>query len=154
LILQQLGWEERYLTGQSEALEALSRDDRRGAGYVATHDQRVIAFISVAFHRWNRLGQIHGLAVEPDFHRQKVASGLVLEAEQYVRSQGGRGIYVDTPVTNRVARAFYTALGYREDYVMSQYYDVGLDGVTYVKFFSGDERLAVMGWGASRLPTF
>lgn len=90
----------------------------------------------MVFHRWNHLGQIHGLAVQPAYQRRKVASSLVYEAERYVRSQGGRGIYVDTPVTNHVARTFYAALGYHQDYVMSQYYDVGLDGVTYVKFFS------------------
>jgi hypothetical protein len=38
-------------------------------------------------------------------------------------------------VTNHAARAFCVALGYHKDYVMSQHYDVGLDGVTYMRFF-------------------
>jgi ribosomal protein S18 acetylase RimI-like enzyme len=52
-----------------------------------------------------------------------------------VRAEGGRGLYVDTPVTNEIARSFYEALGYRQAYVMPEYYDEGLDGVTYLKLF-------------------
>jgi ribosomal protein S18 acetylase RimI-like enzyme len=50
-----------------------------------------------------------------------------------VRAEGGRGLYVDTPVTNEIGRSFYEALGYRQAYVMPEYYDEGLDGVTCLK---------------------
>jgi ribosomal protein S18 acetylase RimI-like enzyme len=52
-----------------------------------------------------------------------------------VRGEGGRGLYVDTPVTNELGRSFYEALGYRQAYVVPEYYDEGFDGVTYLKLF-------------------
>ena len=92
-------------------------------------------FVCVEYREWNRLGQLHGLAVDPAFKRRGIASELVRRAEQFVRAEGGRGLYVDTPVTNEIARSFYEALGYQQAYVMPEYYDKGLDGVTYLKLF-------------------
>ena len=60
---------------------------------------------------------------------------LVGRVEQFVRAEGGRGIYADTPVTNEIGRAFYEVVGYRQAYVMPEYYDEGLDGLTYLKLF-------------------
>jgi ribosomal protein S18 acetylase RimI-like enzyme len=92
-------------------------------------------FICIEYREWNRLGQVQGLAVDPDFKRRGIASDLVRCAEEFVRSEGGRGLYVDTPVTNEVGRSFYEALGYWQAYLMPEYYDEGLDGVTYLKLF-------------------
>ena len=75
------------------------------------------------------------MAVNPNFKRQGIASELVRRAERFVEEKTGRGVYVDTPVTNEVARSFYQALGYIVGYVMPDYYDDGLDGVTYLKIF-------------------
>jgi len=82
-----------------------------------------------------RLGQLQGLAVDPALKRRGIASELVHRAEEFVQAEGGRGLYVDTPVTNEIGRSFYEALGYRQAYVMPEYYDQGLDGVTYLKLF-------------------
>jgi hypothetical protein len=49
--------------------------------------------------------------------------------------QRARGLYADTPVTNEIGRSFYEALGYWQAYRMPEYYDEGLDGVTYLKLF-------------------
>ena len=38
-------------------------------------------------------------------------------------------------MTNEIGRSFCEALGYRQTYVMPEYYDEGLDGVTYLKLF-------------------
>jgi ribosomal protein S18 acetylase RimI-like enzyme len=54
-----------------------------------------------------------------------VAAALVAAAEGFARQQGGRGVFVDTPVNNHVARAFYHAQGYAEAYVMPEYYAPG-----------------------------
>jgi ribosomal protein S18 acetylase RimI-like enzyme len=78
---------------------------------------------------------LHGLAVDPDLKRRGIASALARHAEGFVREEGGRGIYADTPETNEVARGFYVALGYRHAYTMPEYYEEGLDGVTYLKLF-------------------
>ncbi len=117
-ILAKNVWEERYIAGQLTALDVLSGDPgpgTRGKVYVAEPEGLLEGFVSVELREWNRLGQLHGLAVEPDFKR--------------------RGIYADTPETNEVARTFFRALGYRLAYAMPEYYDEGLDGVTYLKLF-------------------
>ena len=137
-ILAGNGWEERYIVGQLRALYVLSAAASprpRGRVYVHEAEYRVGGFVSVEFREWNSLGQLHGLAVDPSLKRRGIASVLVGRAEKFVRGEGGRGVYVDTPVTNDAARSFYKALGYRQAYVMPEYYDEGLDGVTYLKLF-------------------
>jgi ribosomal protein S18 acetylase RimI-like enzyme len=128
------GWEQRYITGQLTAVGRLAADPD-GQVLVALTGEQVVGFVSVQVPQWNRLAQLHGLAVHPGRLRRGIASQLVAEAERFARTRGARGIQVDTPVTNQRARAFYRANGYVEDYVMSRYYADDLDGVTLVKFF-------------------
>jgi ribosomal protein S18 acetylase RimI-like enzyme len=137
-VLAKNHWEGRYIAGQLDGLRSLSLAPTPGThGKVYVHEARgrVGGFVSVEFREWNRLGQLHGLAVDPDLKRRGIASALVGRAEEFVRRKGGRGVYVDTPLTNAAARGFYESLGYRQAYVMPEYYDEGLDGVTYLKLF-------------------
>jgi GNAT superfamily N-acetyltransferase len=53
--------------------------------------------------------------------RRGYATRLIEAAEEFALDKECRGIYVDTPVDNEVARAFYLARGYSEDYRMSRY---------------------------------
>jgi len=94
-----------------------------------------VGFVYVQFHEWNSLAQIQGLAVDPRYHRQGIASTLMVRAEEYAREKCARGIYVDTPTLNQGGRSFYEAVGYRFGYEMPRYYEDELDGVTYQKFF-------------------
>jgi len=138
-ILVKNGWEEHYIAGQLVGLDALSGDPLPGTHAkvcVCEVEERLSGFVCVEYREWNRLGQVQGLAVDPDLKRRRIASELVHRAEQFVRREGGRGLYVDTPVTNEIGRNFYEALGYRQAYVMPEYYDEGLDGVTYLKLFA------------------
>lgn len=81
------------------------------------------------------MAQIDGLAVDPSYHRQGVASELVKKAEEFAKEKGARGIYVDTPTLNQRGRSFYEAIGYNYGYEMPRYYEDNLDGVTYQRFF-------------------
>ncbi|MDQ4127469.1 MAG: GNAT family N-acetyltransferase [Actinomycetota bacterium] len=140
------GWERRYVAGQLAAIDELttrSRPGVLGAVFVAVTGEpenpgqrAVCGFVSVEFREWNRLGQLQGLAVAPGSKRRGVASALVLNAESFVRDLSGRGLYVDTPETNEAAQGFYRAVGYGLAYTMPDYYDDGLDGVTYLKLFA------------------
>src|SRR5215212_3982281 len=137
-ILAKNGWEDRYIAGQLAGLDALSGDPlpgMRSKVCICEVGERLSGFVCVEYRAWNRLGQLHGLAGDPAFKRRGIASELVRRAEKFVRAEGGRGIYVDTPLTNETGRIFYEALGYRQAYVMPEYYDEGLDGVTYLKLF-------------------
>jgi ribosomal protein S18 acetylase RimI-like enzyme len=78
-------------------------------------------FVCVEYREWIRLGQVQGLAVDPVLKRRGIASELLHRAEEFVQAEGGRGIY--------------EALGYRQAYVMPEYYEEGLDGVTCLKRF-------------------
>ncbi len=116
--LEKNGWEERYIAGQLTELDDLATGQRPGTSgkvLVASPKEHsegslleslVLGFVSVEFRAWNRLGQLHGLAVNPNFKRQGIASVLVRRAERFVQEKTGRGVYVDTPVTNEVARSF------------------------------------------------
>jgi ribosomal protein S18 acetylase RimI-like enzyme len=137
-LLAKNGWEQRYIAGQLAGLDVLSGEPLPGTRSqvcVSEIEDRLSGFVSVEYREWNRLGQLQGLAVDPDLKRRGIASTLVRHAEEFVRGEGGRGLYVDTPVTNEIGHSFYEALGYRQAYVMPEYYDEGLDGVTYLKLF-------------------
>jgi ribosomal protein S18 acetylase RimI-like enzyme len=135
-VLAKNGWEEHYIAGQLAELDVFSGDPlpgRRGKVFVCEVEERLSGFVCVEYREWNRLGQLQGLAVDPALKRRGIASDLLHRAEEFVRGEGGRGLYVDTPVTNEIGCSFYEALGYRQAYVMPEYYDEGLDGVTYLK---------------------
>lgn len=134
-ILERIGWAEQYIVAAERNAEVFSRDKSVSDVFLATVGSSVVGFIYVQFHEWNRLAQIQGLAVDPGYQRQGVASELVRNAERFARERGARGIYVDTPTLNQRGRSFYEAIGYGHGYVMPRYYEDNLDGVTYQKFF-------------------
>lgn len=134
-ILTKIGWAEQYIFAAEQNARTFSQNKEEYGVYLAAADQRGIGFLYVQYYAWNQLSQIHGLAVDPECQRQGVATALVARAEQFARSKGARGIYVDTPTTNAGGRRFYEAAGYRLGYIMPRYYEDELDGVTYQKFF-------------------
>jgi ribosomal protein S18 acetylase RimI-like enzyme len=139
-LLREHGWSHRQIKGQLDVLDGLAASDD-GMALIATSARAVDGFISLQVHAWNRLAQIHGLAVRRDQLRRGYATRLIEAVEAFALDKECRGIYVDTPVDNEVARAFYLAHGYVEDYRMSRYYADHLDGITYVKFFTACDRL-------------
>ena len=134
-ILERIGWAEQYIAAAERNAEAFSHDQSLYGVFLATIGSSVVGFIFVQFHVWNQLAQIDGLAVDPSYHRQGVASELVKKAEEFAKEKGARGIYVDTPTLNQRGRNFYEAIGYSYGYEMPRYYEDNLDGVTYQKFF-------------------
>lgn len=134
-ILAKIGWAEQYASAAEQNMQSLSRDKENYGVYVAATGEIAAGFLYVQYYAWNQLCQIHGLAVDPDFQRQGIAAALVDRAEAFARSKRARGIYVDTPTSNAGGRKFYEAIGYQLGYIMPRYYEDGLDGVTYQKFF-------------------
>ena len=134
-ILTKIGWTEQYISAMENAVDVFSKDSQVYRVYLAISNGEAIGFLYVEYYAWNRLCQIQGLAVCPEFQRQGAASALVARAEDFARSRNARGVYVDTPVSNTGGRSFYEAIGYRFGYLMPHYYEDTLDGVTYHKFF-------------------
>jgi ribosomal protein S18 acetylase RimI-like enzyme len=135
-ILEQIGWAEQYITAAEQNAKVYSQDQALYGVFIATSSPLVVGFIYVQFHEWNQLAQIQGLAVDPTYHRQGIASELVKTAEKFAIGKNARGIYVDTPTLNHRGRNFYEAIGYSYGYQMPRYYEDNLDGVTYQKFFT------------------
>lgn len=136
-ILLAIGWEERYIAGSERAAAGLAgRPD--ASVNVALLDGVPSGFCAVELHAWNNLAQIQWLAVDPGCQRRGIARALVAQAEAWARTQGARGIYLDTPVDNLRGRALYDAVGFVAAYVMPRYYSDTTDGVTYQRFFDGD----------------
>lgn len=137
-ILKRIGWAEQYIIAAEQNAAAFSQDQNAYGVFSAVVDSLVVGFIYIQFHEWNRLAQIQGLAVDPHYQRRGVASLLVERAERFAKERKARGVYVDTPTLNQRGRSFYEALGYSYGYEMPRYYEDGLDGVTYQKFFAKD----------------
>jgi ribosomal protein S18 acetylase RimI-like enzyme len=135
-ILAKIGWAEQYVSSAEQNMHNLAQDRENYGVYLAVADGAAVGFLYVQYYAWNQLCQIQGLAVDPDFHRQGIASALVVRAEEFARFKRSRGIYVDTPTKNTRGRKFYEAIGYQFGYEMPRYYEDELDGVTYQKFFS------------------
>jgi ribosomal protein S18 acetylase RimI-like enzyme len=135
MILTRIGWAEQYISSAEQNMQHLSQDKENYGVYMAVIDEAAAGFLYVQYYAWNQLCQIHGLAVNPEFQRQGIASALVTRAEEFAKSKKARGIYVDTPTLNISGRKFYEAVGYQMGYIMPRYYDDQLDGVTYKKFF-------------------
>jgi ribosomal protein S18 acetylase RimI-like enzyme len=128
-------WAEQYISSAEQNMQHLSQDKENYGVYMAVINEAAAGFLYVQYYAWNQLCQIHGLAVNPEFQRQGIASALVTRAEEFAKSKKARGIYVDTPTLNISGRKFYEAVGYQMGYIMPRYYDDQLDGVTYKKFF-------------------
>ena len=111
-LLTKNGWEEHYIEGQLAGLDALAGESLPGTNgkvCVSETGEHLGGFVSVEYRAWNRLGQLQGLAVDPALKRRGIASELVHRAEGFVRAEGGRGLYADTPVANAAGRGFYEA---------------------------------------------
>jgi ribosomal protein S18 acetylase RimI-like enzyme len=134
-ILTSIGWDEHYIRAFEQAAAHFAQSDDAAVFMAQTH-AGTVGFVFVEYRAWNRLAQIHGLAVELACQRRGVATALVTQAEDFARRRAARGIYVDTPTTNERGRRFYEAIGYRLGYLMPRYYADELDGVTYQKFFA------------------
>ncbi len=134
-ILERIGWAEQYIISAEKNAEIFSRDQKLYGVYSAILDSTVVGFIYIQFHEWNCLAQIQFLAVDPQYHRQGIASMLIERGEKFAKEKKARGIYVDTPTLNQRGRSFYEAIGYSYGYEMPRYYEDNLDGVTYQYFF-------------------
>jgi ribosomal protein S18 acetylase RimI-like enzyme len=134
-ILTKIGWAEQYVSSMEESADVFSKDKENYGAYLAVSNGKAVGFLYIQYYAWNQLCQIQGLAVHPEVQRQGIASELVARAEEFAHSKNARGIYVDTPTTNRGGRKFYEAIGYHLGYLMPRYYEDEMDGVTYQKFF-------------------
>jgi predicted N-acetyltransferase YhbS len=99
MILSACGWSATQIEAQIDAIRALGPLDS-GMAAVASDEGDRVGFVAAEFCGWNRLVQIHGLAVDPRLRRGGIGSRLVEVAEDFARARRARGLYADTPVDN------------------------------------------------------
>jgi ribosomal protein S18 acetylase RimI-like enzyme len=133
-MLEAVHWSDQQIHGQIEAISKFLKDEK-SIVLLLLKGREVIGYISAQFYSWNRLGQIHGLVIHPHYRRRGLASQLVRAVDAFMRENHARGMYVDTPASNEGGCAFYIKSGFKKAYVMPEYYDVGEDGVSFLKLF-------------------
>lgn len=138
-LLELADWNKEQINGQLEGIKKFL-SDKNCIVLFAVEDDEIIGYITAQFYAWNRLGQIHGLVIHPDWRRKGSASHLVKEVQVFMRTNQARGIYVDTPTNNTSGCIFYKNNGFRQAYIMPEYYDDGLDGVTFIKLFTKERK--------------
>ena len=84
---------------------------------VGTHHQEIVASVMVGYegHR----GWINYLAVSPDQQRKGYGRMMMDEAEKLLRTEGCPKINLQVRTSNRTVLAFYNAIGYGQDEVVS-----------------------------------
>jgi len=76
-------------------------------------------------------GHLRGMAVLPEFQGSGIALKLLAEIEHWLRSQGCRGVTLDTTEPLTVAMKFYERHGYRRSGKITDFF--GMPLIEYLK---------------------
>jgi ribosomal protein S18 acetylase RimI-like enzyme len=99
---------------QARAVEAAC-SDAGGEAWTALADGEVAGFYALKFHRADRIGEIHMIAVDPDYQRRGFATVLTRHALDRMKKAGMTTAMVETggDPGHAPARATYEATGFR-----------------------------------------
>ena len=85
------GWQARQTQDISRILDTESE-----RVWVAVHGDIVLGWVGVRLHDEDHMGEIYIIAVDPDHHREGIASALIAAATDYMRAAGMRIVMVET----------------------------------------------------------
>lgn len=105
------GWEARQVAEVESLL-----DDESETVWLATLENTVAGFVGIRIHPEDQMGEIHILAVSPDWQRRGIARDLTTFAENEIRDRGMKMVMVETvgDTGHEPARRAYEAFGYRQ----------------------------------------
>ncbi|HON82367.1 MAG TPA: ribosomal protein S18-alanine N-acetyltransferase [Methanoregulaceae archaeon] len=105
--------------------------------FVADHQGRVVGFVAGGIEDTGAqvYGHICNLAVTPSYRKRGVGRMLVRRAERQFAIQLAAGVQLEVRVSNTAAQQFYHRLGYRQIFLVNQYYANGEDAVVMLKEF-------------------
>jgi ribosomal-protein-alanine N-acetyltransferase len=122
-------WDERILT------EALSFFPT--TFLVATSGGRIIGFIAGGIEDTGELiyGHIANLAVSPPHRMAGTGRLLLTREEQAFAIESADGVQLEVRVSNLAAQQFYRRNGYRDVFIVPEYYANGEDAIVMMKWF-------------------
>ena len=101
------------------------------AFFIAEINGRIVGYI-VSVIRRSYIGHILSIAIDPTYRRLGIASKLIEETETYFKRRNILVLRLEVRTNNLVARKFYLKLGFRDGYIIPNYY---LDGESAVVMF-------------------
>ena len=106
--------------------------NRASRALIAEDEGEVVGFV-IGKYEARRLGHIITIDVIPHRQRQALGSLLLSEIEGWLWARGAEAIYLETPVDDKGAQAFYEKHGYFILERIENYYNDSLDGFVMMK---------------------
>lgn len=105
--------------------------------FVAVCDGMVVGFVVGGLEDTgeNIYGHLCNLGVAPRYRRKGIAKLLVSRVEHQFALELATGVQLEVRVSNTTAQRFYRRLGYRDVFVIDQYYANGEDAIVMMKWF-------------------
>ena len=99
---------------QRSAVESVCSDEGCHV-WVAAEGSRTVGFVALKLHPEERMGEIHMIAVDPDFQRRGIAKDLTNHSLAWLKEAGMTTVVVDTEGDpgHAPARRTYESAGFR-----------------------------------------
>lgn len=112
------GWRTRQVDEVSTLLDAEPEKV-----WLATQDDELAGFVGISIHPEDQMGEVHIIAVSPEYQRQGIGKALMEFAERHIRATGMKMVMVETvgDSGHESARRTYEALGY-ESWPVARYF--------------------------------
>jgi ribosomal protein S18 acetylase RimI-like enzyme len=105
---------------------------RKSRTLIAEADDEIVGFV-IGTSEPRRLGHIITIDVIPHRQRQRIGSRLLDEIERWLWDQGTEAIFLETPVDDSGAKAFYEKHGYFVLDRIEDYYNDSIDALVMMK---------------------
>ena len=105
---------------------------RKSRTLIAEADDEIVGFV-IGTSEPRRLGHIITIDVIPHRQRQRIGSRLLDEIERWLWDEGTEAIYLETPVDDTGAQAFYEKHGYFVLDRIEAYYKDSIDALVMMK---------------------
>jgi ribosomal protein S18 acetylase RimI-like enzyme len=106
-------WASLGMSGASEAEWRAISSGASTRSFVAEDEGRVVGTAIAAYDGWR--AYIYHVGVEPSARSMGLGRALMAEAEEYLRRQGARRVYVEVHEENTPGIALCTASGYEPE---------------------------------------
>ncbi len=130
-------YDDEVLIAGELAEERLAKGEASGYRFVLAEEEgQLLGYVCFGLIPCTRASyDLYWIAVRPDQQGRGLGRQLLREAEERIRLDGGRRVYIETSMRLKFAptRAFYQSCGYRQEAVFADFYDRGDDKAVYCK---------------------